>query len=374
MCMDRTTLVDFFEEVETTEKYDGYFCSIAEVIGTVVLGSLCGFKNVSQIHHWAENAHTREFLKEKFQIEHIPCYYWMLVLLKMVKTDTLSQCLTRWAAQFLPEDRSSTTVSLDGKTIRSTVGKKGFDSPLHIISAQICELGVTLASEAVEGKSNEIPAVQELLKKMDIEGCLVVADALNCQQKTAEIIVSGKADYLLDAKANQQTLETEIAEYVKDEKLRDSMDQVRVVEKNRERIEIRTAYTTSDIAWLYRKEKWKNLNCIGAIKKEVEADGTRTEEWHYYISSRKLSAAELLHHARMEWAVESMHWLLDVHYSEDYCRIANKTAQQNLNLLRKFALSLLKRYKAQTNSKQPISHIMLDCLLEPEYLCSVLQN
>ena len=372
--MDRTTLVDFFEEVETTEKYDGYFCSIAEVIGTVVLGSLCGFKNVSQIHHWAESAHTREFLKEKFQIEHIPCYYWMLVLLKMVKTDTLSQCLTRWAAQFLPEDRSNTTVSLDGKTIRSTVGKKGFDSPLHIISAQICELGVTLASEAVEGKSNEIPAVQELLKKMDIEGCLVVADALNCQQKTAEIIVLEKADYLLDAKANQQTLETEIAEYVKDEKLRDSMDQVRVVEKNRERIEIRTAYTTNDIAWLYRKEKWKNLNCIGAIKKEVEADGTRTEEWHYYISSRKLSATELLHHARMEWAVESMHWLLDVHYSEDYCRIANKTAQQNLNLLRKFALSLLKRYKAQTNSKQPISHIMLDCLLEPEYLCSVLQN
>ena len=144
--MDRTTLVDFFEDVETTEKYDGYFYSIAEVIGTVVLGSLCGFKNVNQIHHWAENAHTKEFLKEKFQIEHIPCYYWMLVLLKMVKTDTLNQCLMKWAAQFLPEDRGSTTVSLDGKTIRSTVGKKVLDTPLHIISAQICELGVTLAS------------------------------------------------------------------------------------------------------------------------------------------------------------------------------------------------------------------------------------
>ena len=89
MCMDRTTLVDFFEDVETTEKYDGYFCGIAEVIGTVVLGSLCGFKNVSQIHHWAENAHTREFLKEKFQIEHILCYYWMLVLLILVFNKTV---------------------------------------------------------------------------------------------------------------------------------------------------------------------------------------------------------------------------------------------------------------------------------------------
>lgn len=116
------------------------------------------------------------------------------------------------------------------------------------------------------------------------------------------------------------------------------------------------------------------LCCIGAIRKEVEVDGKRTEEWHYYISSRKLSAEELLHHARMEWAVESMHWLLDVHYGEDYCRIANKTAQQNLNALRKFALSLIKRYKAQTNSKRPLSQIMLDCLLKLDLLCAVLEN
>ena len=95
MCMDRTTLVDFFEDVETTEKYDGYFCSIAEVIGTVVLGSLCGFKNVSQIHYWAENAHTREFLKEKFQIEHILCYYWMLVLLILVFNKTVKNRFIR---------------------------------------------------------------------------------------------------------------------------------------------------------------------------------------------------------------------------------------------------------------------------------------
>ena len=248
------------------------------------------------------------------------------------------------------------------------------DSPLHIISAQICEIGVTLATEAVEGKSNEIPAVQELLKKMDIEGCLIVADALNCQQKTAEAIIAGKADYLLDVKANQRNLEEEIAEYVKDDELRGSMDKKRTVEKNRERIEIRTAYTSDDAAWLCGREKWKNLCCIGAIRKEVEADGKRTEEWHYYISSRKLSAEERLHHARMEWAVESMHWLLDVHYGEDYCRIANKAAQQNLNSLRKFALSLIKRYKAQTNSKRPLSQIMLDCLLELDLLCAVLES
>ena len=169
-------------------------------------------------------------------------------------------------------------------------------------------------------------------------------------------------------------MEEEIAEYVNDDELRGSMDKKRTVEKNRERIEIRTAYTSDDAAWLCGREKWKNPCCIGAIRKEVEADGKRTEEWHYYISSRKLSAEELLHHARMEWAVESMHWLFDVHYGEDYCRIANKAAQQNLNSLRKFALSLIKRYKAQTNSKRPLSQIMLDCLLELDLLCAVLES
>ena len=372
--MERMNFIDFFEEVETTEEYNGYFCSIAEAIGIVVLGSLCGLKNISQIHQWAASERVKEFLKEKFQIHHIPCYYWLLVLLKMVKTDTLSKCLTKWAEQFIPKDRSCTTISMDGKTIRSTTGMKNMSDPLHIISAQICELGITLASETVDAKSNEIPAVQELLKKMDIEGCLIVADALHCQQKTAEMVIEGKGDYLLDAKGNQPSLEAEITEYVRDDLLRNGMDSAQTREKNRDRIETRTAYTTSDISWLYGKEKWKGLCCIGAIKTEFEKDGKKSETWHYYISSRNLTAQELLRHARMEWAVETMHWLLDVHYGEDYCRIENRTIQQNLNLLRKFTISLLKQYKARTSSSRAMSKLMLDCLLEPDRLSSILEN
>ena len=263
---------------------------------------------------------------------------------------------------------------MDGKTIRSTTGMKSMSDPLHIISAQICELGITLASETVDAKSNEIPAVQELLKKMDIEGCLIVADALHCQQKTAEMVIEGKGDYLLDAKGNQPSLEAEITEYVRDDLLRNGMDSAQTREKNRGRIETRTAYTTSDISWLYGKEKWKDLCCIGAIKTEFEKDGKKSETWHYYISSRNITAQELLRHARMEWAVETMHWLLDVHYGEDYCRIENRTIQQNLNLLRKFTISLLKQYKARTSSSRAMSKLMLDCLLEPDRLSSILEN
>ena len=202
----------------------------------------------------------------------------------------------------------------------------------------------------------------------------MVADALNCQKETAESIVSGKGDYLLAAKGNQPSLEQEISDYVQDETLRKGMDSAVKKEKNRDRIETRTAYTVSDISWLFGKEKWKNLACIGAIRTEVEKNGEKTDEWHYYISSRKLSAEELLRHARMEWTVETMHWILDVHYGEDFCRIENKTIQQNLNMLRKFTISLIKQHKNRTGSKRAMSKIMLDCLLDYNHLCDVLEN
>ena len=318
-------------------------------------------------------------MKEKFGIEHIPCYYWLLSLLKLVKPESLNKSLMKWAESMLPETRKGVTISLDGKTIRSTGKMESYDSPLHIISAQISELGITFASKSADGKSNEIPAVQQLIAELDLQGCMIVADALNCQKETAEAVVKGKGDYLLDAKGNQAALEQEIRDYVQDESLRKTMDCQSIKEKSRDRIETRTAYTTAayttaDIDWLYGKEKWKNLCCIGAIKTEFERKGTKTEEWHYYISSRNLTALELLHHARMEWAVESMHWLLDVHFSEDYCRIVNRTIQQNLNMLRKFALSLIKQFKTSSHSKRPISQIMFHCLLDPLAISSILEN
>ena len=155
-------LLEYMEEVESEREYDGYYYSLGEALSIVVLGSLCGLKNVSQIHQWAESERTREWLKEKFAIERIPCYYWLLSLLKMVKPESLNQCLSQWVRQMLPEEREGLTLAVDGKTVRSTEGKKGYQRPLHIISAQLSELGMTLASKSVDGKSNEIPAVQEL--------------------------------------------------------------------------------------------------------------------------------------------------------------------------------------------------------------------
>lgn len=283
----------------------------------------------------------------------------------------MNKCFNTWVRSMLPEDKAY-TVSQDGKTICSTDKMKSYSSPLHIVSAQLGEMGLTYAQRTVDGKSNEIPAVQKLLAELDISGCIVVADALNCQKETAKAVIKGKGDYLFEAKGNQQTLKKEIEDYVQDEGLQKEMDVSCAKEKNRDRIETRTAYTTEDIGWLHGKYDWGKLSCIGSIHTEFETKNGKTSEWHYYICSRPLTAQQLLTHARLEWSVESMHWLLDVHFGEDFCRVVDRNVQQNLNMARKAALNMVKLYKKRTAQKRPLSNIMFNCLLEPETILYVL--
>lgn len=365
-------ILDFFEELETEKEYDGYFCSVSKAIIIVILGSICGLKNVKQIHQWAKNERIEEFLKEKFQINKVPCYYWLLCLLKLIKPESLNRCFIKWIESILPNKVKQYTIAVDGKTVRSTGKMEGYESPMHIVSAYISELGMTFGQKCVDGKSNEIPAVQELLKELNIKGCLIVADALNCQKETAKIIVKNKADYLLCVKDNHLNLKESIQDYVQDEVLQKTMNTAVKTEKNRERAEKRTAYTTNETDWLYDKKSWDKIVSIGAIHTETESKKGKTSEWHYYISSKNLTSDELLYYARQEWSVETMHWLLDVHFEEDFCRVEDKNIQQNLNMIRKIALNIVKQHKTTSSSKKPISNIMLDCLLDCTHLLNIL--
>ena len=365
---------EYFEEVELIEGHKGYFCSVKEALAIVILGSFCGLKNIKQIHQWANNARISEFLREYFKIERIPCYYWLTCLLKLIKPKSLNECFVNWVQSMLPETMEGYTVSFDGKTIRSTNNMSSYESPLHIVSAQIAELGITFGQETVYDKSNEIPAVRVLIKLLNIKGCLVVADALNCQKETAKEIVVSEADYLLSVKDNQKNLKQDIEDYVWDNKLRQTMDKKTTCEKNRGRIEKRTAYVIDDINWLYGKDEWANLACIGAINTQTTTSKGTTNEWHYYISSRNLTAENLLNHVRLEWSVESMHWLLDVHFCEDFCRVEDKNIQQTLNIIRKIVLNSIKIYKKENNINRSLSNIMLDCLIDPDNLTPLLNG
>jgi len=353
----------YFEEVETIEAYNGYFFSVSAAITISVLGTLCGLRNMKQIHQWASNERIRTFLHEYFGIETIACYSWYTQVLGLICPESFNACFTKWVLGSVKIHGS--TLSLDGKTVCSTAKMKRYKNPLHIVSAQLAEYGITLGQKAVDGKSNEIPAVRELLELLDIEGCLVVADALNCQKETVKKIIERKGDYLLSVKDNQPSLKNEIAEYVMDPALRKTMDKAKTQEKNRDRIETRTAYTICEIDWLFGRKEWAKLCCIGAINTQFETEKGKTNEWHFYISSRSLTAEQLLRHARLEWSVETMHWLLDVHFSEDFCRAAEQRTQENLNIIRKIVINSLRFYKNERNSKAAFSHLMLDCMIEP---------
>lgn len=370
--MKNNGITEYFEEVELTEEYNGYFCNVSEVITIAILGCMCGLRNVNQIHQSAASDRVSEFLKEKFGINHVPCYYWIMCLLKLIKSESLNCCFANWVYSFMPENAKNLTISLDGKTICSTTQMESYKSPLHIISAQISELGLTLAQRSTNDKSNEIPAVQELLKELNIKGHIVVADALNCQKETAEIIVKQGGDYLLCVKDNHPNFKKNIEDFIQDSELQSTMKSMSKTEKNHGRLEKRTAYVTYETGWLEQRNEWKNLCFIGAIHTEFTTKKGVSSEWHYYISSRSMTAEELLHHARMEWAVETMHWLLDVHFEEDWCRVEDKTVQQNLNMFRKAAINLIKKFKSRIESKRAISKIMLDCLLEPSDILRVI--
>jgi predicted transposase YbfD/YdcC len=256
-----------------------------------------------------------------------------------------------WSQSLIPGNGTEGyTLSFDGKTIRSTGKMDSYANPLHIISAHLAELGITIGQRTVEDKSTEIPAMQELLGLLAIEGCLIVADALHCQKETAKAVIKGKGDYLFSVKDNQKTLKEDIEGYVQDEHLRKTMDSHTSVDKTSGRVERRTAYTSGDIDWLYGKAEWEGLVCIGAVNTRFSSKKGETDEWHYYISSRSMTAQELLKHARLEWSVEAMHWLLDVHFREDYCRVEDRNVQQNLNIVRKIALNTAKGYKNRTAS------------------------
>lgn len=370
--MERNTLRDYFIEVEVTQPHDGYYYKVWDAIIVTILGSICGLRNLKQIHQWGTSDRVCEFLKENYAIERLPSYYWFTCLLKLVKPESLSKCFTAWVQSLIPKGKDMQTISLDGKTVRSTTKKKSYPSPLHIVSAQLSELGLTLGQRSVDGKTNEIPAVQALLEELDISGCMIVADALNCQKETARIIVKGEADYLLSVKDNQPSLKQALEDYVQDSDLQKTMEQASTQEKSRERLETRTAYVSTDVSWIPDLNSWANMVCFGAINTQFTTGENRTSEWHYYISSRPLTAKEMLHHARMEWSVETMHWLLDVHFGEDFCRVEDQNVQQNLNILRKCAINLIKQFKAATSSKRPVSNIMFDCLLDPFLILNVI--
>jgi predicted transposase YbfD/YdcC len=221
-----------------------------------------------------------------------------------------------------------------------------------------------------DSKSNEIPIVRELIRILNVEGSTIVADALHCQEETAKEILAAGAEYVLSVKKNQPNLYEDIAEIItfkqtdKCESKTLPLEKKTSVEKGHGRIDTRTATVTRDVDWLKERHAFKGIKTIGAIFTK--------QETRYYISSRILSAEELLHKTRQEWAVESMHWQLDVLFDEDITTLRDDNAQLVLNILRKAVLNVIKIYRDKYEPKLNMVDVTRKCLHDTDILIDVL--
>lgn len=226
-----------------------------------------------------------------------------------------------------------------GKTLRHSYDKKDDKRAIHMVSAWATENRIVLGQRQVDAKSNEITAIPELLKVLDISGCIVTIDAMGCQKKIVNSIVEGQGDYIITLKKNQGNLYKDVEQLFKEAISKEfqgfNKSEYHTNEINHDREEIRHYLMLTDIAErIDSNQKWANLKSVGMVEYIRTINGKTNVETRYYISSLANNAQLLGQSVRSHWSIEnSLHWVLDVAFCEDDCRIRKDNAPQNFSVL-----------------------------------------
>jgi predicted transposase YbfD/YdcC len=263
-------------------------------------------------------------------------------------------CFLRWT-QSLREAVPQEIVALDGKALRRALNKD--QSIKYIVSAWAESNSLVLGQLKVADKSNEITAVPELLRVLELSGCIVTIDAMGCQKKIAKEIIEADADYVLALKGNQETVHEEVRSFLdaalleqqsprlqgaKLSKAAATLSSLETVEKDHGRLEIRRYYQSDQLDWFADQRKWEGLKSVGMVESIREVDGKTTLERRYYLASLPLAVETFARAVRRHWGVENkVHWIMDVCFREDQSRARAGYAAENLATLRRLALNLL---------------------------------
>jgi len=285
----------------------------------------------------------------------VPSHDTIRRVLSALDTHQFQIALSKWV-EHLRLELKDCGVHIDGKTVRGSFDSATGKHALHMVSAWCSEHSVCLGQVATDEKSNEITAVPMLLELLNIKGTVVTLDAMNCQRETLARIRDQQADYLVTVKANQKNLHeairAEFEKYGEDNyqspRCRSHKSQI----KSRGRIEERTVTVAAAPRALKETGDWADIKTIGMVyrHREEAPDSCRrtpiAESDHvtFFISSLPPKAKNIARHVRDHWSVEnSLHWTLDVTFSEDRSRIRHGNAPEVLSSLRRLALSLIKR-------------------------------
>src|SRR6202163_499552 len=256
------------------------------------------------------------------------------------------RCFVAWVAGLtgVPEG----VIAIDGKTLRRSYQKKGAKAPIHMVSAFAARQRLVLGQVKVADKSNEIVAIPALLKMLVIEGSIVTIDAMGCQREIAQQILDQKADYVLALKGNQGTLREDVEVFVAEQKANGFKDtkvsRHQTVDGDHGRIETRTYTAIHEVAWLQERHNWPGLRGVVMVESTREIGDKIERETRFYITSLVWLAHALGPVIRGHWAVEnSLHWVMDMIFRDDECRVRTNHAPANFTTLKHMAHNLMRK-------------------------------
>ena len=343
---------------------------LQDIIVIALCAVIAGAQDWQEIETFGRK--RRDWLKRLLKLPNgIPSHDTFERVFNRLKPHAFQACFRNWV-QAIQESLSIKHVAIDGKTLRgSGTAELG---PLHLVSAWATAQHLSLGQVAVAAKSNEITAIPVLLELLDVEGALVTIDAMGCQKAIAEKIIEQGADYVLVVKDNQQNLLTDIQDALVRAAEADfaglEHDTYETRERGHGRDEYRRYSVLHSTAGLRQVDEWKGLTSIGMCFSERKVAGVTSEEIRYFIGSRKASAKVYGKALRNHWGIEnSLHWQLDVVFGEDNNRVTRRNAAENLALLRRLTISLLKAHPA----KLSIAKKRFAAALDPDFLDEILQ-
>jgi len=321
---------------------------LIDIIIITICAVICGADDWTEVVDYAKA--KKDWLKKFLALPHgIPSHDTFGRVFSLLRPEEFEKCFVSWIHTVF-KLTDAQTVAIDGKTLRRSYDRSSNKAAIHMVGAWAAKNGIALGQLKTEDKSNEITAIPELLKLLDLKGCIVTIDAMGCQKDIAYRIADQGADYVLALKGNQGTLHKDVELFFEDAQqcnFKDiPHDSFETTDGDHGRVEVRRYVTVSDLGWLEDQAKWKNLNLIGMVQSERHIGEKITRETRYFISSLPNDAKRFAEAVRDHWRIENqLHWVLDIAFREDDSRVRDRNAATNLAILRRLALSLCKQEK-----------------------------
>lgn len=344
--------LDYFSEFPDPRQLIKVIYPLDEVLLLSLLAVLAGAETFTDIARFGEK---KLDLLRRFRpfLNKTPTHDRLGEIFAALDAERFQQCFVAWVAA--STGISAEVIAIDGKTSRRSYQKKG-DAAIHIVSAFAARQRLVLGQVKVAEKSNEITAIPRLLDMLVIEGAIVTIDAMGCQRDIARKVIAKKADYVLALKGNQGTLRDDVELFATEQKANDFKDTAisrhESVDGDHGRIETRRTTAIHDVEWLQERHKWPGLNSIVMVESRRETGPRIETETRFYITSSVDPADQLATVIRQHWAIEnSLHWVMDMVFRDDECRISTGHAPANFTTVKHVALNLMRRSPAKDSMR-----------------------